>query len=162
VAAWFWQTYAWSAGVWAPGNHIEQYQNGVALAGATLDLDRALTADYGQWMIGDDMSWDEPLAGTADYPNRTAREWAKDVFDATHGRVQRVETDLIELKTRLAELMARPPVQSAPVDSVALAAAFTTVMTPALEAMEARLLTKLRDAVADLGEGGAAQVRADR
>jgi len=57
VAAWFWQTYAWSSHTvngksvvqWAPGNHLEQYRNGVTLAGATLDLDRALTVDYGQW-----------------------------------------------------------------------------------------------------------------
>jgi len=52
VAAWFWQTYAWSSGVWVPGNHIEQYLNHVDLAGGTLDLDRALPADYGQWTVG--------------------------------------------------------------------------------------------------------------
>jgi len=55
LAGWWWQTYAWSGGVWVPGNHIEQYRNGVELAGATLDLDRALASDYGQWTIGDDM-----------------------------------------------------------------------------------------------------------
>lgn len=49
VAAWFWQTYAWSAGRWASGNHIEQYRNGVDLAGGKVDLDRALSIDYGQW-----------------------------------------------------------------------------------------------------------------
>lgn len=54
VAAWFWQTYAWSGGVWVPGNHIEQYRNGVQLAGATLDLDRALATDFGQWKTGDE------------------------------------------------------------------------------------------------------------
>lgn len=52
VARWFWQTYAWSSGVWAPGNHIEQYLNGVNLAGGNVDLDRALTTDYGQWTVG--------------------------------------------------------------------------------------------------------------
>lgn len=51
VAAWYWQTYAWSGGVWVPGNHIEQYQNGVSLAGADVDLDRALEADFGQWKV---------------------------------------------------------------------------------------------------------------
>lgn len=63
VAAWFWQTYAWSYGVWVPGNNIEQYQNGVSLAGATLDLDRALQSDFGQWTIGGDMGaleWIDP------------------------------------------------------------------------------------------------------
>ncbi|RZU78068.1 uncharacterized protein DUF1906 [Micromonospora kangleipakensis] len=55
VAAWYWQTYAWSGGVWVPGNHLEQYRNHVALAGGTVDLCRAKTADYGQWGQGDDM-----------------------------------------------------------------------------------------------------------
>jgi hypothetical protein len=48
-AAWFFQTYAWSGGRWFPGNHIEQYHNGVALAGGTVDLGRAKQANYGQW-----------------------------------------------------------------------------------------------------------------
>jgi len=52
VAQWFWQTYAWSSGVWVLGNHIEQYRNLVELAGAILDLDRALASDFGQWMTG--------------------------------------------------------------------------------------------------------------
>lgn len=49
VATWFWQTYAWSNNRWAAGNHIEQYSNGVDLAGGRVDLDRALRIDYGQW-----------------------------------------------------------------------------------------------------------------
>lgn len=49
AAVWFWQTYAWSGGVWVAGNHIEQYHNNVTLAGIQLDLDRALAGDYGQW-----------------------------------------------------------------------------------------------------------------
>jgi len=48
-AAWFFQTYAWSGGRWFPGNHLEQYHNGVALAGGTVDLGRAKQANYGQW-----------------------------------------------------------------------------------------------------------------
>lgn len=57
VAAWFWQTYAWSGGVWVPGNHVEQYHNGVQVAGADVDLNRALKSDFGQWQVGmgDDM-----------------------------------------------------------------------------------------------------------
>ncbi len=52
-AVWYWQTYAWSNGRWSAHNHIEQYRNGVQLAGATLDLDRAYGTDYGQWTIGE-------------------------------------------------------------------------------------------------------------
>lgn len=62
VASWFWQTYAWSGGRWAPGNHIEQYRNGVDIAGADCDLNRALQSDYGQWMTGDNMLTDEEKA----------------------------------------------------------------------------------------------------
>jgi hypothetical protein len=52
VATWFWQTYAWSSGVWVPGNHIEQYLNDTLVAGAKLDLDRSIPVDYGQWILG--------------------------------------------------------------------------------------------------------------
>lgn len=57
AAQWFWQTYAWSSGIWVPGNHIEQYRNGVQLAGADVDLNRALANDIGQWKVnGADMT----------------------------------------------------------------------------------------------------------
>lgn len=52
VAAWFWQTYAWSGGNWAAGNHLEQYHNGVVIDGADCDLNRATPGDYGQWSVG--------------------------------------------------------------------------------------------------------------
>ena len=52
VAKWFWQTYAWSGGLWAAGNHIQQYKNGVTIDGADCDLNEALPADYGQWQPG--------------------------------------------------------------------------------------------------------------
>lgn len=60
VAAWFWQTYAWSNGVWATGNHIEQYRNGVIVAGGQVDLCRAMMANYGQWRL--DMQLTDKLA----------------------------------------------------------------------------------------------------
>jgi glycoside hydrolase-like protein len=53
---WLWQTYAWSSGQWAAGTHLQQYHNGVKLAGADTDLDRAMQTDYGQW--GQDMPID--------------------------------------------------------------------------------------------------------
>jgi glycoside hydrolase-like protein len=53
---WYWQTYAWSGGVWVPGTHIQQYRNGVPVAGGEVDLDRAMTANYGQWRVEGDMT----------------------------------------------------------------------------------------------------------
>lgn len=44
-----WQTYAWSGGQWDDGAVLRQYQNGVSLAGATVDLDEATDTDFGQF-----------------------------------------------------------------------------------------------------------------
>lgn len=52
VACYGWQTYAWSHGRIQPFTHAHQYRNGVEMAGATVDLDRAFTADFGQWRPG--------------------------------------------------------------------------------------------------------------
>ena len=49
VASWFFQTFAWSAGQWYAGNHVEQYENDVNLAGGVVDLCRARQPNYGQW-----------------------------------------------------------------------------------------------------------------
>lgn len=48
AAAWFWQTYAWSAGRVSTHAHIYQHLNGQHVAGVEADLDRALSANYGQ------------------------------------------------------------------------------------------------------------------
>jgi hypothetical protein len=50
TARWFWQTYAWSHGQHSAWMHLSQYLNGVAVAGATVDLDRSVQADFGAWM----------------------------------------------------------------------------------------------------------------
>lgn len=66
VASWFFQTYAWSAGAWYQGNHVEQWKNGVIVAGGEVDLCRSMVDEYGQWRasgiapqprkaVGDDM-----------------------------------------------------------------------------------------------------------
>lgn len=52
LITWGWQTYAWSYGVWEPRAHIQQYQNGVMLAGASVDYNRSMRDDFGQWRIG--------------------------------------------------------------------------------------------------------------
>ena len=47
-ARWFWQTYAWSAGAVSDAAHVLQYLNGQTINGASVDLCRAFTADFGQ------------------------------------------------------------------------------------------------------------------
>lgn len=49
LAKWIWQTYAWSGGKWHPNAHIRQTKNDVQVGGATVDLDSAMTDDFGQW-----------------------------------------------------------------------------------------------------------------
>ena len=49
ACAWFWQTLAWSGGVWSPHAHVEQYANGQKIGTATVDLDRAVRQPYGVW-----------------------------------------------------------------------------------------------------------------
>jgi hypothetical protein len=49
---WGWQTYAWSDGAWDSRAQIQQYENGVTLAGADVDYNRSTVVDIGQWMPG--------------------------------------------------------------------------------------------------------------
>src|SRR5258708_11753255 len=53
--AWGWQTYAWSGGLWELRAHIQQYQNGMVMAGANVDYDRSIKSDFGQWQVGGTM-----------------------------------------------------------------------------------------------------------
>lgn len=45
--AWFWQTYAWSGGLWSDHAHIHQIANNVPFQGATIDIDIAFRFPYG-------------------------------------------------------------------------------------------------------------------
>ncbi len=47
-----WQTYAWSGGVWEPRAHIQQYENNMSLAGHSVDYNRSIKSDFGQWFFG--------------------------------------------------------------------------------------------------------------
>jgi hypothetical protein len=81
LADFFWQTYAWStAGTsvlrmqqdpydigWVPAAHVQQYHNGVNIAGHDTDLDRALVADFGQWTATENIV-------TAPTPQQNAKE----------------------------------------------------------------------------------------
>lgn len=49
TAAKAWQTYAWSGGRLSSFASLYQYRNGQSINGASVDYDRALVADYGQY-----------------------------------------------------------------------------------------------------------------
>lgn len=66
LIAWGWQTYAWSGGAWESRAHIRQYQNGVNLAGHSVDYDQSMQADYGQWMPGQTGGIQEPMLQLSD------------------------------------------------------------------------------------------------
>jgi hypothetical protein len=44
-----WQTYAWSYGNWDSRAQLRQVENGATVAGASVDIDQAVAADFGQW-----------------------------------------------------------------------------------------------------------------
>lgn len=48
ACTWFWQTYAWSRGLWSPHAHIHQIANDVPFDGAVIDVDVAFRFPYGQ------------------------------------------------------------------------------------------------------------------
>lgn len=49
LIAYGWQTYAWSGGRWDSRAHLQQYNNGEVFCGGTVDFNRAMVDDYGQW-----------------------------------------------------------------------------------------------------------------
>lgn len=170
---WAWQTYAWSAGRWHPGAHVQQYRNGVLLAGGDLDLDRAMVDDFGQWTPGKSFTTkpengdDEMqlLVGTAE-----GKFWAGDGFyhreladeNTAQTLAKAAKTDVLNYgpATTVAQLLAiigPTPylVQSAGGDKDS--AAIIAAVRGEADAVKA----EVRDAVADLAEGGSAAVRAD-
>lgn len=144
VAQWFWQTYAWSSGVWVPGNHIEQYRNGVALAGATLDLDRALKSDFGQWTIGDGMdtavTWN-----TGWMAQRVLLEDADTIVIPANSALgasgyqgpNHLKRHLTAIEAKLAALTLPPPAE---IDYVTLAAALRPIVAAECEAAVRKVL----------------------
>lgn len=51
LAAWSWQTYGWSGGQWDPRDQIRQ-TGSATVGGVQVDVNQAMTADYGQWFPG--------------------------------------------------------------------------------------------------------------
>lgn len=49
VCKYAWQTYAWSGGQWEPRAHLQQYLNAQHVGSASVDFNRAVKRDFGQW-----------------------------------------------------------------------------------------------------------------
>lgn len=72
-ARWYWQAYAWSGGRVHPSIHIYQYRNKASVGGKLVDLDRSLTTDFGQWMVGEDVALtDDDVKKIWNYPDAKA------------------------------------------------------------------------------------------
>jgi hypothetical protein len=56
IAAYFFQTYAWStingALTWHPAAHVQQYKNNVLIGTGSADLCRSMKPNFGQWVKG--------------------------------------------------------------------------------------------------------------
>jgi Rv2525c-like, glycoside hydrolase-like domain len=81
---WAWQTYAWSGGRWHPGAHVQQYRNGVIVAGGDVDLNRATVDDFGQWPArGDDMALTDDEHRMLANLDRQATSWFYDLAEVS-------------------------------------------------------------------------------
>ncbi len=122
-----WQTYAWSGGRWWPGAVVRQEQNGIHVAGATVDKDETMATDWGQWTVGGNVDEIQRTANNADQYGWgvVARHKDINVLDGS-GNPITVHNDLDDLlqgiKDKL-DVLAAPAV----VDPVALAAALANV-----------------------------------
>jgi hypothetical protein len=94
---WLWQTYAWSAGRWTAGAVLRQIENGVTLGGGSVDLDEAMSNEYGQWA---------PVTGAPPPPATTY------VYRATHNIYTpvAVDGDFGALSTKALQFVVGTPV----------------------------------------------------
>lgn len=91
------QTYGWSRRlvggvsqvVWHPAAQIQQYHNGVNMAGGNVDLCHALAPDWGQWgkggsavtSPGPKATWDYTIVSPALNQSMAAADWIKYAFE---------------------------------------------------------------------------------
>jgi Domain of unknown function (DUF1906) len=95
---WLWQSLGWSYGTTSPHALVKQYKNGVTLGNGTVDYDRAVVADWGQWnatkedltiVDADTKTYLDNQFGTlADKLDNTFRL-------ADHGTTDKVTTDML-------------------------------------------------------------------
>lgn len=149
AAQWYWQTYAWSGNptVWVGGTHIQQYRNGVPLGGATVDLNRSMTVDFGQWGVGMDLS--DKLR--APYPHagdtvEGALSFTWDNSERTHDGVVALAKTVAHIKTTVDALPATAGLIR-PEDFPLLAEALRPVLTEVLGDLLSRLDLTVRPRV---------------
>ena len=148
---WTWQTFAWSGGAWDPRDTLRQ-TGSATVGGVQVDVNQAMTGDYGQWMPGvlpegvtdvplTDAEKNEIINGARDQVlNHPVGEvdlngkatGATVTLGAITARSRAAQADL---DARLAALTAAVAklTPAAPVDAKALAAAVTTGLTPVVQ-----------------------------
>lgn len=117
LITWGWQTYAWSSGQWDARAHVQQYKNATTVCGASVDLDRAMVDDYGQWLafqlVEEDLAitqeaFDAAIAGINANVDALETKLAARIDDAIkvtrEGRVEARE----QTKRLLDDLRAKP------------------------------------------------------
>ena len=75
LVGWGWQTYAWSGGQWEPRAHIQQYLNGVSFSGHSVDYNRSIKSDFGQWQVGGTFMIDLSTPGVSNYFTPAQMGW---------------------------------------------------------------------------------------
>lgn len=80
-AVYGWQTYAWSHGAVSEKAHLLQYQNDVTIGGGSVDLDRALQAQFGGWFTVSDPDYRPFGPPKRDIGARTADTMVADLWD---------------------------------------------------------------------------------
>ena len=100
---WLWQALGWSYNQVSPHIVLRQYRNGVTLGSGTVDYDRALVDDYGQWSAKEeDVSYSQ-------WPTADKNALMDDILETLHKfRIERVSTDTQKGYT-LGELLLNAP-----------------------------------------------------
>ncbi len=148
LAAWAWQTAAWSAGRWDPRAHIRQPATTVQIGGVACDNDTSQQTDFGQWMPGGITPLEDDVALTPDQTKALAM-------------LPQVASDTAALRANLLHIgsLDEKDAKGAPVEHAAgyyLAHAFhdtSGAIWPALVKMSANLAA-LQAAVGALAQGG--------
>lgn len=95
IASWFFQTFAWSHGQWRGLRGMEQYRNNVPIGGGVVDLCRAVTADFGQWMVGGAIP---PNNGGSGMPDSAQEVWDHEISSPFFGITQPASSWLLLAK----------------------------------------------------------------